>query len=327
MPTLNPFDELPTELVLQISLFLPLSSLNVLLLTCTRLHEILQPELESRLTSDLARDLLLWASEESKPHIVAKLLSPPHSVNPSDYGFNKEKPIHVATEAGSLEIAALLLKAGADPGATWDLMEKQPLHVATSQRDVAMISLLLDYGAPIDHKYGAHVFGQTALHLACTDRHIETVELLISRGASLSVEADKGPALGIALQVGGSIDLMRCLLRAGAKAEVIVPYQRLSRGHFVPNHASLLYIAMNLPRPDIYAPKDVPPWRGLPLDERRKQTMALLLAYGASRDTVLATVSRYLDALAKAAGHTEPDFLEMVEGMLAEAEQWMPNIS
>jgi hypothetical protein len=44
---------------------------SILALTCRRLHEILQPELESRITPELAGRLLRWATANSKPNIVA----------------------------------------------------------------------------------------------------------------------------------------------------------------------------------------------------------------------------------------------------------------
>ncbi|KAJ7727061.1 hypothetical protein B0H16DRAFT_1471082 [Mycena metata] len=60
------FDKLPPELILLIAPYLPMESLNTLVLACRRLREILQAELESRITAELPKDLLLWASN-SKP--------------------------------------------------------------------------------------------------------------------------------------------------------------------------------------------------------------------------------------------------------------------
>jgi hypothetical protein len=48
------FEEFPPELILLLSNFLSTPSLNALGSTCRRVHEILQPELESRITPDLA---------------------------------------------------------------------------------------------------------------------------------------------------------------------------------------------------------------------------------------------------------------------------------
>ncbi|KAF8217143.1 hypothetical protein K438DRAFT_1418359, partial [Mycena galopus ATCC 62051] len=54
--------------------------------------------------------LLIWAA--SNPHVVAKLLSPPHSINPSD-SDNGRTPLHIAARMGNLEIAQMLLDKGA----------------------------------------------------------------------------------------------------------------------------------------------------------------------------------------------------------------------
>ncbi|KAJ7122319.1 hypothetical protein C8R44DRAFT_876615 [Mycena epipterygia] len=83
-------DDLPPELIALFPSSLPTASLNALALTCLRLHEILQPQLESRITPELGHELLCWAAT-SKPHIVLKLLSPPHSIKLTGDDFNKTK--------------------------------------------------------------------------------------------------------------------------------------------------------------------------------------------------------------------------------------------
>ncbi|KAJ7752903.1 hypothetical protein B0H16DRAFT_1459625 [Mycena metata] len=119
------FEELQPELVLLIAPYLPVAALNVLVLTCRRLREILQAELESRITPELAKDLLLWASD-SKPHIVKKMLAP---------------RIRCTQAQKNTEIALLLLEAGANPAAEWDQMEYQPLHLAVGNKDLKMMRI------------------------------------------------------------------------------------------------------------------------------------------------------------------------------------------
>jgi hypothetical protein len=48
--------------------------------------------------------------------------------------------------------------------------------------------------------------------------------------------------------------------------------------------------------------------------------MAMLMTYGASSETTLATISRYLVSLAAEAQHTEEEYLAVVRTMLKEAE-------
>jgi ankyrin repeat protein len=148
------FEEFPPELILLLPPLLATASLNALASTGHRLHEVLQPELENRLTPEMGQELLLWAAA-SKPHIVAKLLSPPHLIHPNPSGWFNKTALHVAAKAGNLEIARLLLDAGADPAAKWDQDEYRALHFAAENKDLEMMKLLLNHGAPIDDTFGS----------------------------------------------------------------------------------------------------------------------------------------------------------------------------
>ncbi|KAJ6582135.1 hypothetical protein B0H19DRAFT_1370265 [Mycena capillaripes] len=68
------FKELPPELILLLSTSLSAASLNALVLTCHRLRQILQPELESRITPQLA-----YGDEgyrDTPLHLVTEALKP-----------------------------------------------------------------------------------------------------------------------------------------------------------------------------------------------------------------------------------------------------------
>ncbi|KAJ7646683.1 ankyrin repeat-containing domain protein [Roridomyces roridus] len=311
----NYFNPVPPELVALISTTLSNASLDRFILTCRRFHAILQPELESRLTPALAQELLPWAAA-SKPHITAQLDSL-FSGSPT--------PLHMAVRAGNLESAALLLEAGADPTREvemGDLDYLQPLHVAARRSDSDMIKLLLDHGAPID---SLSVAGQddashTALHIACSIGHLDTVELLVSRGADISVCGNWGPALSFAVHAD-RLQIVKYLLENGADASISVSLEDIVS---LPPSANLLYIAMGIRKlhvaPRWRARMETPRWDGLPLDEKRKQIMALLLAHGCSTDAAMETITMHLTALAKAAGHGEEEFLQMVREMIKQAE-------
>ncbi|KAJ7502526.1 ankyrin repeat-containing domain protein [Mycena galericulata] len=325
------FDQLPPELILLFALSLSTESLNSLILTCHRLHEILQPELETRLTLEIAPQILLWAAA-SNAHVVRKLLSPPYSSSPAvDRWHFAKTPLHVAAEPGNLETAALLLDAGANPAAAWDQEELQPLHIAAKARNLEMVTLLLDHGAPIDDPFGCDGCSETALHYACAGGDLATVELLLARGASVQLDGHIGPALGFAVR-SGHLEVAKCLLRKGADATITVPlFAFLDGAPPPPLHANLLYVAMGLRHPLFAtlrrrAGRELSRWEGLPLDENTKQLMALLLAHGASKDEAMSTISRHLPALANAAGYTDEDFLEMVNGMIREAEDAIPDV-
>ncbi|KAJ6573235.1 hypothetical protein B0H10DRAFT_1964167 [Mycena sp. CBHHK59/15] len=107
-----------------------------------------------------------------------------------------------------------------------------------------------------------------------------------------------------------------------------------------PHQADLLYIAMGFIHPrgmreiewlerlqaSGNIPKELPKWKGLPLQEGKKQLMAMLLAYGASKDATLALVSKHLSALAGVVEFREDEFLAVVEQMLKEAADAVPSV-
>ncbi|KAJ7103854.1 ankyrin repeat-containing domain protein [Mycena epipterygia] len=316
------FNDLPPELIALLPSSLSTASLNALALTCRRLHEILQPELEARITPEIAHQLLRWAAA-SKPHIVRKVLSPPHSIKPTGYELFSETPLHIAAKAGNIETTTLLLEAGADPAAQCSQEDHQALHLAAMNKDLEIMKLLLDHGATVDDSFGCDGCGsETALHFACSMGNMEMIHLLLERGANIERRGHYGSALGFAVH-RRRLDVVRFLLDKGADASVTVPlFDLLVRSPALPHKANLLYIAMDLRHPrGRYGPEPVgPKWEGLPLGENRKQLMAILLAHGASKETTLATISQYLAELATAAGHTEEEYLGVVEEMLKEAE-------
>ncbi|KAJ7290068.1 ankyrin repeat-containing domain protein [Mycena rebaudengoi] len=299
---------LAPELILLLPPSLSNASLNSLILTCRRLWEILQPDLEARLTPSLASRILYWAAA-SKPHIMKKLLSPPHNTHPNaGYGYFSHTPLHVATDAGN----------------------------AVQKRDFAMAALLLDHGAQVDACCGADGTSSSALHTACSRGYREMVDLLLARGAQLECRGHFGTALGFAVRAR-QLELVRHLLAKGADATVVVPlYILLDGAPAAPLDAELLYVAMQLRRPRLEIERQMfarrrnqvplPAWTGVPLEDAQRGIMALLLAHGASKDATIARISKHLTALAKEAERTEEEFLEACHAMIKEAEDAVPDV-
>jgi ankyrin repeat protein len=69
---------------------------------------------------------------------------PPHDVNRA--GNFGDRPIHVASNPGSLDEIAALVHGGADVDATGERGDT-PLHHAVAQGHVAVVEALLEYGA------------------------------------------------------------------------------------------------------------------------------------------------------------------------------------
>ncbi|KAJ6481080.1 ankyrin repeat-containing domain protein [Mycena sanguinolenta] len=317
------FQDFPPELVLLLFPLLTTATLNALALTCRRLHEILQPELESLITPELGRELLLWAAK-SRPVIVAKLLSPPHSVDPAQ-SFWGRNALHIAVNAGNAEIVGLLLNAGAN-AASEDSHFGLPILLAAHNNDLETMKLLLNHGAPIDAKLGSD---ETALHSACWMGHLEMAELLLERGANIECSGHYGNALGFAVARRNPA-MVKLLLDKGADATVTVPLSR-HRYNLPPHNASLLYDAMGLWRPskrNRWARQNSPErWQAVPLSDKTRELMGLLLAHGASKETTMATISEHLTALANEAQYTEQEFLDAIAAMFKEAEDAIPDLS
>jgi hypothetical protein len=111
-------------------------------------------------------------------------------------------------------------------------------------------------------------------------------------------------------------EVVKILLDKGADATVTVPISYSQR-------ADLLYIALDLwPPSDRRRVRQNTPER---LDGRQRELMALLMAHGASKATTMATVSQRLPALAQENEYGEQEFLEVVAGMLKEAEDAIPD--
>ncbi|KAJ7698057.1 hypothetical protein B0H17DRAFT_1197041 [Mycena rosella] len=132
----NCFDELPPELILLLPQFLSTGSLNATIMTSRRLREVLQPELESRLTPELGWELLPWAAG-TKPHIVRKVV-----------WYNEYQPLRLAAMNEDLEITRLL-HGGAlllNRGASLEHIRRAPSQLGSpSQLDA--VKIFLDKGA------------------------------------------------------------------------------------------------------------------------------------------------------------------------------------
>ncbi|KAK7012782.1 hypothetical protein R3P38DRAFT_2789912 [Favolaschia claudopus] len=158
-----------------------------------------------------------------------------------------------------------------------------------------MMKLLLDNGAPIDDDFGCDGYIENALHYACSCSigNMDMVKLLVERGARLEAWGHYGTALGFAVHARN--------IEQGAKAEVSVPlFVFLDGGPPLPREASVLTVGGT--------------------SDTRKEMMALLLVYGASKAGVMVTISRYVDRLAEAALYSEEEYLQVIDEMFKEAK-------
>jgi len=122
-----------------------------------------------------------------------------------------DTPLHVAAASYRVEIARMLLAAGADPGSAKNRRASQPLHYASdgylesvhwdAKRQVAMIRLLLKAGARIDAQ---DKNGATPLHRAVRTRCAAAVKCLLDAGADPAIRNKPGStAFHLAVQNTG----------------------------------------------------------------------------------------------------------------------------
>ncbi len=123
-------------------------------------------------------DNIARAAAQNDADQVRQLLGKDHSPNQEDE--NGRTGLHIAAMNGNLQIAAILIKAGANLNAR-DKLGNTALHYATDRNQVDMAQLLLDVGAEVDPQ---NRNGMTPLMLAASRGNIEIVRALLAKGAN-----------------------------------------------------------------------------------------------------------------------------------------------
>ncbi|TSL34538.1 Ankyrin-2 [Bagarius yarrelli] len=135
-----------------------------------------------------------------------------HSL-PTKKGFT---PLHVASKYGSLDVAKLLLQRRAPPDASGK-NGLTPLHVAAHYDNQKVALLLLDKGAS---PHATAKNGYTPLHIAAKKNQMEIARTLLQYGADTNILTKQGVMpLHLASQEGHS-DMAALLLEKGAQVNV-----------------------------------------------------------------------------------------------------------
>lgn len=164
----------------------------------------------------------LKAIEDEDPVAVERQLKADRALANTPPALNgkliSQPPLSMAAFEGNTQIAALLIKYGADVNAE-DHFQATALDKAAFFSNKAVAALLLAHGARIGHK---DVFGQTALHQAVQGNDPGTVALMLAHGADVNARDEDGKTpLALALQYTGQSEghtvILKLLRQHGAK--------------------------------------------------------------------------------------------------------------
>ena len=122
--------------------------------------------------------------------------------------------LHWAAEHGDADLAALLLKSGANPSAVTRIGRHTPLHVAARGGYDRVVGLLVNANADVN---ALTTTGATPLHFAAASGSRDAVAMLIDRGASVSArEPQWGQTPLMFAAASGRTDAVDVLLARGA---------------------------------------------------------------------------------------------------------------
>ena len=118
-----------------------------------------------------------------------------------------------------MEIAAVLLQAGAEKDMATSDNGRTPLHVAASRGQSQVAQLLLSQGVEADWATTDH--GRRALHLAAAEGHLEVMTVLMDHGVDKDVSAADGMTPMHLAASNGRVEAVQVLLEKGAAKDAV----------------------------------------------------------------------------------------------------------
>ncbi|KAF2124905.1 hypothetical protein P153DRAFT_400411 [Dothidotthia symphoricarpi CBS 119687] len=188
---------LPDELLLDIADFVQHQrDLARILRVNRRLHAVLRNVALRRNIMYYNSSAMMWAVEHNRVEVVGHMMRlkaglgfARHERGPSDV---IKTPLDCAVTKGNLRLVQML--TGEDPEKIKDIIEGEdlrrkyikPLRLALYNRDESIIHVLVNRTSMFNRIIAVDAITherKTALHLACDKRLVETVRLLLSKGA------------------------------------------------------------------------------------------------------------------------------------------------
>jgi ankyrin repeat protein len=174
------------------------------------------------------QNALMWAAAQSNSDAVQVLLKA--GANPNAVSKGDFTPLVFTADNGDVRSAAALIAAGAN--VNYEVHSINVLLVSLNAKKPAVAKLLIEKGAVVTRKDPT---GQTALHIATESGDIDTVKLLIAKGADVNAATNprQGDRMGILqrpptgqqtpLMIAARVnrpDIMKVLVDAGANPKM-----------------------------------------------------------------------------------------------------------
>ena len=152
---------------------------------------------------------LLEAVQQSDTAAVKRLLRDA-DVNAAE--SDGSRPLHWAVQKNEVEIAKLLLKAGAEATST-NRYGITPLWLACQNGNSALVELLLSAGADPNTR---QIGGETVLMTAARSGNLDAVAKLLERGAEVNAQEKRGQTAIMWAAAEGHVPVVELLIQSGA---------------------------------------------------------------------------------------------------------------
>ena len=196
----------------------------------TIIDALLNAGADPNVTNNKGYTPLLYAVMYQCPRIVKLLLD--HKADPNIHPDHDYSPLLISTEQNYCDIVSYLLNTGANP----DVLDSEgytPVMIACYFGHKAVVSILLQHKVnPNTQKKD----GWTGLMMACQFNRSDIVEIFIDAEANVDVADEDGwTALMVACNHPKNVDIVQCLLKAGADPNHQIPSNGWTAIHFACN--------------------------------------------------------------------------------------------
>lgn len=162
---------------------------------------------------DCGQKALLVATKKGSTNAVVRLLG--YGVSAASKETSGQPPLIAAIANNKKQIVKILLDKGADPNAMYS--GNSALYLAASKGESDSVEALIKAGAKVNFVGSA---GHTAVFTAAKRGYTDVVKHLTAAGADVNItKYDDASALLWALYNKNSVEIIECLVKAGANIE------------------------------------------------------------------------------------------------------------